>query len=199
MRGIRVALAVLVPVAFLGSCIVLIPVATQLTDSMTHAPVDQTDSFPFPILVVRGTEASVEEIDDPHNIPAPPPGVSFLVPPGQVDVVERYLRAHDTTYHKNSWVLRVTPISSERQRIELFLMGDGYWGGVYEATATSVTPLYRKITGPGYAFVFGPLTLGLNIVLWGVVVAGIWGIRRYRNAAQLPHAADGGPVVRANL
>jgi hypothetical protein len=196
LRGIRIGLAVLVPVAFLGSCVSMIPVATQLTDSMTLAPVDQAYSFPFPILVIRGTEASVEEIDHPHDIPPPPVGASYLVPGGQAKAVERYLREHDSIHPKSAWVLRVAPTSSERQRIELFLMGDGYWGGVYEATATSIAPLYRRITGPGYAFVFGPLALGLNVALWGVLAVSIWGIRRYRRAAQLLHAAAGGPVGR---
>jgi hypothetical protein len=194
VRGIRIGLAVLVPVGFLASCAALIPVATHLTDSMTLAPVDQAYPFPFPILVVRGTEASVEEVDHPRDVPPPPPGASYLVPTGRVEAVERYLREHDTTHHKSSWVLRVASISSDRQRIELFLLGDGYWGGVYEATATSITPLYRRITGPGYALVFGPLALGLNVMLWGVFATGIWAIRRYRRAAQLLHAADGGPV-----
>ena len=199
MRAIRVGLAVLLSIAFLYSCTALLPVAAQLTDSMTHRPVDTTYSEHFPILVVRGTEASVEETDNPHNVPPPPAGASYLVPAGQVKALERYLREHDTTRHDRAWVLRVTARSSERQRIELFLMGDGCWGGVYEATATSITPLYRKVAGPIYAMVFGPVALGLNMVLWGSLAASIWGIRRYRRAAQLPHAADGGPVDRDNL
>jgi hypothetical protein len=48
----------------------------------------------------------------------------------------------------------------------LCLVNDGYFGSVYEATATTIRPMYRKITGPGFAFVFGGLALLMNTALW---------------------------------
>jgi hypothetical protein len=151
---------------------------------MTHRPVVTTAFHePFPVVVVKGEEAWVEMMDDPERVPPPPPGASYLVPPARVRSVERYLREHDTVHRKSAWVLRVTPLDAARQRTELFLMGDGYWGGVYEAAPSAVRPLYRKVTGPGFAFVFGPAAFALNCVAWGLVAAGA---RWYRRRAALP-------------
>ena len=186
-----------VPVAFVTTCAGFIPPASQLVDPMTHSPVDQANlRAPFPVVVVNGAQVWVAMPEDPHNIPPPPSGASYLVPIERMRTIERYLRDHDTVHRKSGWVLRVKPLSADRQRIELFLMGDGYWGGAYEATSTTITPLYRKITGPGFAFVFGPLALLMNSVAWAIVGGGIWLFRRRRNAAQQPAAAAGGGQVR---
>jgi hypothetical protein len=126
--------------------------------------------------------------DTPRNVPPPPAGASYLVPLDQVERIERELREHDTAQRDSAWVLRVKQMSPDRQRIELFRLGDGTSGGVYEATANTATAQYRKVAGPGFAFVFGPVAFALNTVLWG---AGLWVFRRSRRAAQL-HAADGG-------
>ncbi|MCU1227650.1 MAG: hypothetical protein JWO97_534 [Acidobacteria bacterium] len=64
------------------------------------------------------------------------------------------------------WVLNVKRIGPERQRIELYWMNDGYRGGAYEATATSIAPLYRKLAGPLFAAVFGGLATLMSAALW---------------------------------
>ena len=120
--------------------------------------------------------------EDPHNVPPPPPGGSYLLPLERTRSIEQYLRDHDTEHREAGWVLRAEGLSADRQRIELFLLGDGYWGGVYEATSTTVTPLYRKITGPGFALIFGFLALMLNAVAWTIVGRAIRLLRRRRNA-----------------
>ena len=93
--------------------------------------------------------------DTPRDVPPPPAGASFLIALDQVERVERQLREHDTVHRDSAWVLRVKQISPDRQKLELFLSGDGFQGGVYEATANTATAQYRKVTGPGFAFVFG--------------------------------------------
>ena len=98
-RGVGVGLAVLLSVAFLGSWVAMLPVATRLADRMTQVPVDQISS-PFPILVVSGGQASIDMTDSPHDVPPPPVGASYLVPAGQVGTVERYLREHDAIHHR---------------------------------------------------------------------------------------------------
>jgi hypothetical protein len=140
-----------------------------LADPLTHLPVTHVHFHEFPVLVVAGNQAWVEQVEDPLNVPPPPPGASYLVPPGKAREIEQYLIDHDTRGVDSSWVLNVKTLSPDRQRIELYLWGDGYWGGVYEATATTVAPQYRKATGPGFAFIFGPLALLMNMAFWGTV------------------------------
>lgn len=186
-----------IPVAFMTSCIALIPPARRLADPMTHSPVNQENlRGPFPVVVMNDDQAWVAMPEDPHDVPPPPSGASYLVPLERTRSIERYLRDHDTEHRDSSWVLNVQALAADRQRIELFLLGDGYWGGVYEATATTITPLYRKVTGPGFAFIFGPLALLMNSVVWVIVGGGAWWFKRRRRAAQQPAAAASGRQVR---
>jgi hypothetical protein len=164
---------------------------------MTHSPVNQENlRGPFPVVVMNDDQAWVAMPEDPHDVPPPPSGASYLVPLERTRSIERYLRDHDTEHRDSSWVLNVQALAADRQRIELFLLGDGYWGGVYEATATTITPLYRKVTGPGFAFIFGPLALLMNSVVWVIVGGGAWWFKRRRRAAQQPAAAASGRQVR---
>ncbi|HEV8700258.1 MAG TPA: hypothetical protein VGV60_03190 [Candidatus Polarisedimenticolia bacterium] len=186
-----------IPVAFMTSCVGFIPPATRLADPMTRSPVDHENlRGPFPVVVVNDEQAWVAMPENPHDVPPPPAGASYLVPLERTRSIERYLRDHDTVHRKSSWVLNVQALGVDRQRIELYLLGDGYWGGIYEATATTVTPLFRKVTGPGFAFIFGSLALLMNSVAWAIVASSFWWFKRRRQAAQQPAAAYGGPHVR---
>jgi len=171
---------VLTPMAFVASCTCLLPVAARLVDPLTRRPVMDGFEEPFPILVVKGETAWVAMVEDPLKVPPPPPGATYLVPPGEERRVERYVREHDpaTPERDSGWVLQVTGKGAGRQQIELFLMGDGYWGGAYDATSTTVRPRYRKITGPGFALVFGSLATAMNLACWVSVVGGAWVFRR---------------------
>ena len=190
-RGVRVALAVLAPIAFVGSSTVMLPKAFRIAEPMTHTPIDEFDG-PFPILVVSGNEASVVMSETPYEIPLPPAGASYLVPIDRVDEIERYIRAHDTTLGDSAWVLDVKQLSADRQRIELYRMGDGFWGGVYEAMPEAIVPQYRKVAGPGFAFVFGPLSMAMNAALWGLGFLVFLAVRWYRRArsSRAPSAAS---------
>jgi hypothetical protein len=159
---VRLGLLVFAPIAFIGSCIAMIPPALHLTDSMTHVALDDAVQTPFPVVVVNGDQARVVMTETPRDVPPPPAGASFLIPLDQVERVERQLREQDTVHRDSPWVLRVKQISPDRQKIELFLSGDGFRGGVYEATANTVIAQYRKVTGPGFAFVFGPVAIALR-------------------------------------
>ena len=160
---------------FLGSCAGMVPVSMRLLDPMTRSPIGDF-AMPFPVAVVASERASVKMVRSANGFADPGDGQSYLIPDGQDGAIERQLRERDPLGNRHAtWVLRVGRLSASRQRIELYRFGDGFWGGVYEATATQITPLYRKVTGPGFAFVFGPLALGLNLGLWGM----LWLIRRW--------------------
>lgn len=176
-------------VLFLVSCTGMTPVAAWLTESMTVRPLHPYDSARFPVALVFEDDARIRWLGKPNEPPGPPPeNASFLVPEGKAAEVVRHLRGHEDPKMDGGWMLEVKPLSAERQRIELYWMADGYRGGIYEATATTVTPLFRKVTGPGYAFVLGPVALALNGALWGAAHLA-WRWYRRRRAAR-PALAD---------
>lgn len=163
-------ITVVAAVLFMGSCVAMLPVAVRLADPMTRQPLDSSDGSPFPILVVTGATGRVEMLGNPRQRPVPPPGSTYLVPPGKSEEIEQYLWRHEPRRDGDgSWTLRVEERSPALQRIELLWSGDGFSGGVYDAESTRVTPLYRKLTGPGFAFMFGPLAIALNLGLWALV------------------------------
>jgi hypothetical protein len=161
---------VLLPLLFLGSCAALVPVGMTIADPMTHIRVDSLDR-PFPVLVMTGDVPRVRPIDDLRRVPKLPSGSTYLIPAGQEDVIETQLNEHLPPHAEGGWVLRVRRLAPQRQHIELYWMNDGYSGGAYEATASSFLPRYRKMTGPGFAFVFGGIASLINLVMWTVVLA----------------------------
>ena len=165
-------------VLFMGSCVGMLPLAVRLAEPMTHQPLDSSDASPFPILVVTGATGRVEMLGNPKQRPEAPPGSTYLVPPGKAQEIQGYLQMHEPRKDRDGgWTLRVEERSPTLQRIELLWLDDGFSGSVYDAEPTRITPLYRKLTGPGFAFVFGPLAIALNLVLWAVGRL-LW--RRYR-------------------
>ena len=126
---------------------------------------------------------------DPQKIPQPPDGASYLVPAGKERSLIEYLNEHDRVHAPDSeWVLDVKRFAPDRQRIELYIFGDGWWGGVYDVTGESVTPRYRKRTGPGFALVLGACALMMNVLTWGVLAFGVRLFKQRARAAQQPRA-----------
>lgn len=96
---------------------------------------------------------------------------TFIVPPERQAWVMEQLRAYSTPTRGTSWRMRVRPIESGKQEINLELLGDGIYGVVYEASKEGIVPLRTRLAGPGFAFiVFGIDAAGsvllLLIVLW---------------------------------
>lgn len=174
--------AVLVSLAFVGSCILLTPASLVFTDPLTHTRVDQGVRIPFPILVMHEDEPQVLMVEDLHQIPALAAGTTYLVPEGKERDIEQYLNVHQPPAGDSGWVLKVERLAPDRQRIEVFLMGDGYFGGAYDATPHGVTPRYRKLTGPGFALIAIGVALAMNASLWGVGALVVAAIRRWRRA-----------------
>ncbi len=178
-RGVT---CVLVPLLFLGSCAALLPLGMRIADPMTHRRVDALNTS-FPVLVMTGDIPRVQLIDDLQRVPQLSPGSSYLIPAGQDDVIEKQLSERLPPNADGGWVLRVRRLTPQRQHIELYWMADGYSGGAYEATASSFLPRYRKITGPGFAFVFGGIAFLVNLAMWAVGTLAIrwWWSRMKRN------------------
>ena len=159
---------ILLPLAFVGSCVALIPPAFRLADPLTRDRLETPSAEPFPILVLEGDNARVIMVEDLRNIPPLPVGATYLVPSNKEASVQRAINANWPPELNNSWVLKVERPEPSQQKIELYLIGDGYWGGAYDATERTVNPRYRKRAGPGFAFIALPCALTMNAALWGV-------------------------------
>ena len=172
--------SVVSPLAFVASCGALVLPAMRLADPLTHEPLDVPPAGPFPVLVVDRNEPRIVMLDAPHATPSLPSGATFLIPEGLVRQFEEFLWKVDpaTPERDSSWALDVEQLEPGKQRIELYLMGDGYRGTVYDATARSVKLLHWKIAGPGFAFVIAlVLALPLNVALW---LGALLFVRRHR-------------------
>lgn len=170
---------VALPVLFLGSCSALLPLGMNIAEPMTHVPLGvSTARFPI-VIITRGTPY-VDLLTDPHRVPSLPHHASYLIPEGEVDSVEAAINAVHPPGAEGGWVLRVQRLGPARQRIELVWMNDGFVGGVYEARPRSIKPLHRKITGPGFAFVFGGIALATNVAIWSIL---LFGVRWWRGRA----------------
>lgn len=165
-RRRRLLWMAVVSVAFVGSCTALLHPAARIADPMTHRPVYAGWQGPFPILIVEGRRGIVRLLDHPYASPPLAAGQSFLIPAGLEGTIERDLAEQQRAGLEGGWTLNVTDRGTGRQLVELYWVNDGYSGGAYEATTATVRPLYRKITGPAFAFVFGGIALGLNLLIW---------------------------------
>lgn len=177
----RLLSCVLLPLLFAGTCSALVPLGMTIADPMTNISLQAVPQRRFPVLVMTDDTPRVELLQDLRQIPTLPAGSSYLVPRGREKAVEAALNANHPPGIEGIWVLRVRPISRERQRIELFWMNDGYVGGAYEATQTSISPLHRKMTGPGFAFIFGGVALLINTAMWSAV---LFAFRWYRERSK---------------
>jgi hypothetical protein len=93
-------------------------------------------------------------------------GYSFLLPTDRLTWVTERLQSYATPTAGTSWRLRVKPLASGRQEITLELLGDGFYGVVYEASEKQVVPLKTRLAGPGFAFiVFGIDVIGSILLL----------------------------------
>lgn len=169
---------IVLPLTFVGSCFAWLPVAVRLTDPLTHTAVETLSSAPFPVLIVQGENARVLMVEDLRGIPPLPEGATYLVPPGREASFQREINKRVPPERDSFWVLKVERTEADRQRIELYLMGDGYFGGAYDATDLTVTPRYRKVTGFGFAFIFGGCALAMNFALWAVGAFAVRIVRR---------------------
>ncbi|HET7436051.1 MAG TPA: hypothetical protein VFN10_15180 [Thermoanaerobaculia bacterium] len=159
---------VLLSVLFIGSCTALIKPATRLADAKTIVPLAAAPDRPFPLLVLRNGVPEIVRVTDLRAIPPLPAGTTYLVPEGAEESIARRV----TPPHADGrWVLHVQRLAPAQQRIELYWMHNGYAGGIYDATATHVMPRYRKITGPGFAFIVLRIAAGISLAICAAVVA----------------------------
>lgn len=173
----------LLALLFVGTCSALVPASFRVADPMTNVPLGTVPSMSFPVVVVTGASAQVVLAKYPFRIPAPVNGSSYLIPDGQEEAIEQYLRSHQNAWAEGGWALRVKKLGQNRQHIELYWIKDGYRGGGYEATAAGATPLYQKITGPGFGIIAAFVAFVINTILWASVLCLIWVFRRHRIAA----------------
>ncbi|MBV9496835.1 MAG: hypothetical protein JOZ54_21515 [Acidobacteria bacterium] len=143
-------------------------------------PLERLPEMRFPVIVMARGGPRVRLLTDPRRPPSLPSDASYLIPMGVDESVQTALNATPRVGVEGGWVLRVRRLTPTLQHIDLVWMDDGYKGGVYEATPRSIRPLYRKFTGPGFAFIFGGVALLINAAMWAVPLLGILWWRRKR-------------------
>jgi hypothetical protein len=151
--------------------------ATKILEPSTHVPIDMKWARRFPIVVMEGDAPRVYFAEYPRQMPPLPPRSSYLIPAGADRAVQDRLNEQREPGSEGVWVLHITRVDAGRQRIELYWMNDGFSGGGYEATASSITPLYRKITGPGF-MIWAVEVAAIATTVIGAVLALL--IRRFR-------------------
>jgi hypothetical protein len=170
-----------VPLLFMGSCVALIPAGMKIADPLTIEPIGRWDGTRFPVVLMTGDTPRVVFMTKASDFAVPPPaGSSYLIPSGKDRAVEAALNRQRPPDVGGRWVLHVARPSPDRQKIELYSMNDGYRGGGYEATNTTVTPRYRKITGPGFGCVAGGVAILINAALWSLAALVFRVVRRGR-------------------
>lgn len=172
------------PLLFVATCTPLLKPAAQMTDSYTHVPIDREPQRTFPLVVMTRNMPHLVMAETAHQIPPLPAGSSYLIPIGADRAIQDRLN-EQIPNRDGGWKLDVERITPGHQRIELYWLNDGYSGGAYDATATSITPLYWKITGPGYAFIFGGPAMLMTAALWLMVALLIYLLRQIQGSSPL--------------
>jgi hypothetical protein len=108
---------------------------------------------------------------------SPRPGnaaYTFLIPRDREVWVRDRLRSYPDHARDASWIIAVKELGPDRQRIQLEILGDGFWGMVYEANAARVIPLGTRLAGPLCGFVI----LGIHPACWGGFRLAVFLLRR---------------------
>lgn len=166
----RVLLLILFGIGLYAS----LPLGVRIAEPMTHMPIGELPEMPFPILVMRGSTPAVVLVRELRQLQPLPAGSSYLIETDRISTVQRELA------RQGQWTLTVRSIGADRERIELYWTDDGYNGGVYEATPTTIVPLYRKYTGPGFALVVGGVAFAIAAFAWAAAYLVYRGIARLR-------------------
>jgi len=190
MKKFALALAIIV------SFFAFIPISIRLADPLFTHPFSNYPNFNLPILLVWPDHIEIRSVHDIAEISPPRKEATyaFNVPPEREAWVKQQVRDTPSPNPlKAGWIIHIRQLGRERQRIQLELMGDGYYGIVYEARAHEIIPLGKRLAGPGSAFV----SLGVQLLVWG----GAWCIawlactqwKKYRCIHKLGHTRSAVP------
>ncbi len=159
-KGIRWTLLV-------GSFIGLFPFSARLADPL--ATRRYNSSIDTRVLLLWPDHIELRRVSTLPEVSPRPEGASysFLIPPERQTWVKARLR-NEPTGGDGGWIFRIKQLGPERQRIQLEVLGDGFWGMVYEASPEKIVPLGTRLAGPEFAFVI----LAIHLVCWG----GLWGL-----------------------
>jgi hypothetical protein len=89
---------------------------------------------------------------------------TFLIPKDRQAWVRDRLRRYPDHARDASWIIAIKELGPTKDQLEI--LGDGFWGMVYEANAERVIPVGTRLAGFGFAFI----VLGIHIACWG----GFW-------------------------
>ncbi len=166
----KAVLALLLLASFVG----LFPLSVWIADPLATRRFDP--SVDARILLIWPDHIELRPASTISKVSPRPPNAeySFFVPSERQEFVRNSLRNYPHPTPAN-WVIHVRSLGPEKQRIQLELLGDGYYGIVYEATADGINPVGTRLAGPGFAFV----VLGIHLVCWGSLWAAVLILNRF--------------------
>jgi hypothetical protein len=158
-----------------GTAIGLFPVAARIADSFATHPWNPSIGARVLLLWPDHIELRPVASLSEFSPRAPQAGYSFTIPHDRQNWVEEQLQTQSAPTYDASWRIRVRSLGSERQEIDLELLGDGIYGLVYEATSERIVPLRSRLAGPGFAFI----VLGTDFACWGILWSAVYMILRH--------------------
>jgi len=147
------------------SLIALFPVSLRLADPFFTRQYEP--SYEVPVLLVFPEHVEVRWVKNTAELVPPTRNAAytFAIPPDRQQWIEQQLRCSPPPRPGSAWSLRVRQLGDETQRIELEAYRDGFTGLIYDARKTSITPVAYRTAGPGAAFVYLMIDVGLSCIL----------------------------------
>lgn len=164
-RWVKITLAIVASVA-------LFPISARVADPLFTSP--WSGGFDKnPVLLVWPDHVEIRWFHDLSQVSPRPvgSGYTFNVAPERQAWVEKQVRGVPSPVPlKSAWMIHVKQLGSGKQKVQLELMGDGYYGIVYEAGPNAIVPIGTRLTGPGGAFTI----LAVHLLLWGAICGTGW-------------------------
>ena len=158
-------------IALAISFFMLFPLALRLSDPLfTHAY--ERSSFD-PVLLVCPDHLEILQLHEAGDSKgwANETGCTFQVAPSNPAHIEKSIHGVlSPTPRKSGWVVHVKQAHDGRQRIDLFLLGDGVAGMIYDVQDEQITPLRTRLTGPLSSLI----VLVCNFILWSAAWFVAW-------------------------
>ncbi len=169
--------------AIVASFIVLFPLSWRIADRYFFTHPFEASSFD-PVLVLCQDHMEIRRFHELDKQGLLGSGCTFQVSRlNQKSVEEHVHNLPSPSPKKAGWVIRVKQLNDNRQRIDLFLMGDGIAGMIYEVRGERIIPLESRLTGPLGAL----FSLAINICVCATAWIIVWrviAVRQRGRAAQ---------------
>lgn len=175
-RTKKIAFGALLLLSFIG----IFPLSIRIADPPATRKFDP--SIDTRVLLLWPDHIELRPISDLNDVSPRPRNAAytFLIPKDREAWVRDRLRIYPDHARDASWIISIKELGPRRQKIQLEILGDGFWGMVYEANAERVVPLGTRLAGPGFAFII----FVIHITCWGGFWLVVFAFRRFLPASR---------------